>query len=476
MMNKKVYMGLSKIAIATIIVTSLGEVVHAKDGDIYKLPVAPSTSVTNEGGIGNIVLNKSSLLDLVVNMSNYGYEAGGKIYKASDANAQWNANPTASAATIYSAIEANATPTSYTPQTTLTGNFNSAFGQSYVTITLPAGVAVTSITSDGTKVPSTNYSLSGTTLTILNATSSNVIKVTTSDGTVYTVINNSSIGTTNPTSPTISTIGNIIVTVNQNDSYSLPTTVQAIMSDGSTENVSISWDKQVNTSQVGTFTFNGTVSGYSSNVALTLTISSSNNNSIVTLKDKNLEQAVRDTINKPTGDIYKSDVETITTLTAENKGIQDISGIENLTNLQTLDLGYTPYGGALPLNYNPTLNQISDISALSGLTKLQYLNLSGNQISDINALSGLTKLRYLNLFSNQISNINALSELTKLQYIDLSCNKINDISVLKELIQNPLVATNLRFLNLLDNQISDDDIQYFKNTLPNCAVNEAIAY
>ncbi|MFL0194361.1 beta strand repeat-containing protein [Clostridium sp. WILCCON 0269] len=115
MANKKIYMGLTKIAIATIIATSLGGVAYAKDGDIYKLPVAPSTSVTNEGGIGNIVLNKSSLLDLIVNMSNYGYEAGGKIYKASDANAQWNANPTAAAATIYAAIAANATPTSYTP-------------------------------------------------------------------------------------------------------------------------------------------------------------------------------------------------------------------------------------------------------------------------------------------------------------------------------------------------------------------------
>ncbi|MFL0198147.1 cell wall-binding repeat-containing protein [Clostridium sp. WILCCON 0269] len=71
---------------------------------------------------------------------------------------------------------------------TLTGTFTSAFGQAYATATIPSGATVTSVTSDGTLVASTNYSLSGTTLTILNVTSSNVVKVTTGEGTVYTIV------------------------------------------------------------------------------------------------------------------------------------------------------------------------------------------------------------------------------------------------------------------------------------------------
>ncbi|MFL0194335.1 X2-like carbohydrate binding domain-containing protein [Clostridium sp. WILCCON 0269] len=186
MISKKVCMGLSKIAIATIIATSLGGVVYAKDGDIYNISTTP---VTDKGSIGSILLNKSTLFDLIANMGNYGYEVGGKIYKASDANAQWNANPTATAATIYSNIEASCTSVMNVPQTTLTGTFTSAFGQAYATATIPSGVTVTSVTKDGTTLTSgTDYSVSGTTLTILNATSSNVIKVTTSDGATYTIV------------------------------------------------------------------------------------------------------------------------------------------------------------------------------------------------------------------------------------------------------------------------------------------------
>ncbi|HIG0361210.1 MAG: hypothetical protein E6274_11415 [Clostridium sp.] len=42
-------------------------------------------------------------------------------------------------------------------------------------------------------------------------------------------------------------------------------------------------------------------------------------NKIVVFKDKNLEKAIRDTINKPTGYLLKSDVEKITELNADNK-------------------------------------------------------------------------------------------------------------------------------------------------------------
>ncbi|MFL0194317.1 hypothetical protein ACJDU8_01815 [Clostridium sp. WILCCON 0269] len=200
MANKKIYMGLSKVAIAAIIATSLSGVVYAKEGDIYKLPTGSATSITDEGSIGNILLNnRSTLSDLILNMSTYGYEAGSKIYNATDANNQWKANPTASAATIYSYMEKNNTPTSYTPQATLTGNYNSTFGQNYVTVTLPSGATVKSVASDGTALASTSYSLSGTTLTILGVTSANTVTITTGDGTIYALVNTSSAGGTTTT-------------------------------------------------------------------------------------------------------------------------------------------------------------------------------------------------------------------------------------------------------------------------------------
>ncbi|MCH4198720.1 MAG: cell wall-binding repeat-containing protein [Clostridium tyrobutyricum] len=161
-------------------------------------------------------------------------------------------------------------------------------------------------------------------------------------------------------------------------------------------------------------------------------------NAEITFKDINLEKAVRSTINKPTGKLYKSDVDKITNLSAKNENyensITDISGIENLTNLKTLDLSW---------------NEISDISKLKSLNSLEILNLEGNEISDIAPIKDLTNLHDLDLRSNFIlTDINVLNKLTNLQTLILGVNQISDISPLKDL-------TNLQYLDLGGNHITD---------------------
>ncbi|MFL0195384.1 leucine-rich repeat domain-containing protein [Clostridium sp. WILCCON 0269] len=155
-----------------------------------------------------------------------------------------------------------------------------------------------------------------------------------------------------------------------------------------------------------------------------------NGGEIVTFKDKNLEQAIRNTINKSNGDIYESDVEKITELNAEYYGVQDISGIEKLLNLQLLNLG-------------------------------------GNEISSINVLKNLTNLKQLTLGNNKINDISVLNSLVNLQTLDLSYNRISDISVLKDL-------PGLQWLALFNNPISDTDIQSLKDALPGCEINEIL--
>lgn len=172
---------------------------------------------------------------------------------------------------------------------------------------------------------------------------------------------------------------------------------------------------------------------------------------IVTFKDKKLENAVRKAIKKQTGDLYTSDVENIKELTARFASIKYLDGIENLRNLQKLDLGIGD------CSYDCNENQITDISALSGLTNLVELNLGGNSISNLNALKGLINLKKLSLnynnfnLSNDIgnlSNIDALSRLTNLVELDLGGNQISDISALKGL-------SNLKILSLSDTNITD---------------------
>ena len=160
---------------------------------------------------------------------------------------------------------------------------------------------------------------------------------------------------------------------------------------------------------------------------------------VVTFPDPNLEAGIREAIEKPTGDIYQSDLEALTALHGlggsfySEKNIQDLSGLEYCSNLTQLSL------------YD---NQISDLSPLSGLTSLTHLLLHDNQISDLSPLENLTSLKALELGGNQISDISPLSGLTNLSQLQLAYNQISDIS--------PLVGlTNLWWLYLQNNQISD---------------------
>lgn len=177
---------------------------------------------------------------------------------------------------------------------------------------------------------------------------------------------------------------------------------------------------------------------------------------VITFPDKNLEQTIREEIQCPTGDILKDDVDKITKLqNTEGKHIANLSGIEHLTNLSSLNLGNNQIINVTPLkdltsltNLNLATNQISDIAPLKNLTNLTNLDLATNQMSDIEPLKGLTNLTHLNLAANQMSNIESLKNLTKLTNLDLATNQMSNIEPLKEL-------TNLTNLDLATNQISN---------------------
>ncbi|MDH4291084.1 MAG: leucine-rich repeat domain-containing protein [Dehalococcoidia bacterium] len=149
--------------------------------------------------------------------------------------------------------------------------------------------------------------------------------------------------------------------------------------------------------------------------------------------DPALEAALRAAIGKPTGRIYKSDLEGLVSFSATGKSIINLTGLEHCTNLVSLDLHD---------------NQISDISPLADLTKLEWLDLSYNRISDVSPLAGLTNLKWLYLYNNRIGNISPLANLTNLLYLYLHSNQISNISPLANL-------TNLARLFLFSNQISD---------------------
>ncbi|WP_234124600.1 leucine-rich repeat domain-containing protein [Clostridium hydrogenum] len=171
----------------------------------------------------------------------------------------------------------------------------------------------------------------------------------------------------------------------------------------------------------------------SNSVTMTFSIQNDSSSSAIGFKDKNLESAVRNAIGKQSGDLTKSDLEQVTTLAAVDDNITDLSGIENLTNLNSIFLGG---------------NSISNLEPLEKLTKLQTLNLVGCQISDISPLRNLSNLQFLFLSDNSIEDISSLEGLNNLQYLSLDGNNIEDVSSLLKL-------PNLTDLEIANNQIKD---------------------
>jgi hypothetical protein len=207
----------------------------------------------------------------------------------------------------------------------------------------------------------------------------------------------------------------------------------------------------------------------------------------INIPDENLEQAIRTTLGKPSGDLYSYDLGQIISLDASNKGISDVSGLEyctylaslnlsdntiddisvlkNLTNLVSLDvtnnmlpLDSGSEKGLINLNvidgliikekpcsieyitgniYEITITDSSletiirnTIGKLSGnltaydLLGLTMLNASNSGISNIDEIRYCSELLTCNLDGNSIQNITALASLSKVQYIAVTNNNL----------------------------------------------------
>ena len=100
----------------------------------------------------------------------------------------------------------------------------------------------------------------------------------------------------------------------------------------------------------------------------------------------------------------------LVSLTAKERGIADLSGIEQLTRLEVLDL----YG-----------NEIRDLSPLSGLRRLRYLDLGSNRVEEVSPLASLKGLQVLLLADNEVKEVSALADLDSLQSVDLTGNPLS---------------------------------------------------
>lgn len=206
--------------------------------------------------------------------------------------------------------------------------------------------------------------------------------------------------------PKITKINNISAEIILGDTYSFPDTVEATMSDGSTETISVTWNsKIVPINKVGTYTFQGTLDGLTQKVSLSLKVSE---DAKINFTDPELKSVVRHKVRKDSDEsIYRSDVIDITTLDARSEGITDLTGLEYFTNLKTLDVSN---------------NSLIKTTALSKLTSLRTLKIHNSELQDLNSIKNLTSLTYLDISDNYIKDFTPLKYLTKLTTLYLEDN------------------------------------------------------
>lgn len=133
-----------------------------------------------------------------------------------------------------------------------------------------------------------------------------------------------------------------------------------------------------------------------------------------------------------------------------DKGIRQLNGIEQLSELSYLGVDYnaiTNYSPLLSLEKLTTLsasdNGIEQVSGFPVLASLTTLVLSNNRIIDPSPLSALPNLTHLTLDRNQISNASTLAGFTQLTSLFLQNNRLSDVAALGTL--NQLDALNLQY-------------------------------
>ncbi len=179
---------------------------------------------------------------------------------------------------------------------------------------------------------------------------------------------------------------------------------------------------------------------------------------VVRIPDPNLRAAIAEALGKSSNaPITVENIERLGPyLNLERKGIQDLTGLQFATNLETLSLhdneisDLSPLAGLINLrDLRFNRNLVSDLSSLRGLTSLTGLGFRDNLVSDLSPIAGLIHLEFLGSGGNNaVRDLSPLARLTKLQHLSLPGADISDLAPLAGL-------TGLKKLSLYGNLISD---------------------
>ncbi|TDZ66062.1 Protein phosphatase 1 regulatory subunit SDS22 [Colletotrichum trifolii] len=131
--------------------------------------------------------------------------------------------------------------------------------------------------------------------------------------------------------------------------------------------------------------------------------------------------------------------ETLEDLDFYDNLISHIRGLDDLTNLTSLDLSFNKIKHIKRVDHLAKLkelflvaNKISTIENLDGLVNLTSLELGSNRIRVLQNLDALANLQELWVAKNKITELTGLSGLRSLKILSIQSNRIRDLSPLAE--------------------------------------------
>ncbi len=174
----------------------------------------------------------------------------------------------------------------------------------------------------------------------------------------------------------------------------------------------------------------------------------------VSFPDFNLESAIREELNEPSGILTVQILDRLWFLDAVRKDITSIEGLEKATNLVELHLDFNSIGSV----FFPTTLKDLQVGTLrgNGLTNLTVgalpalinLDLSENELSNSQFMASMPKLISVSMSANGLRSFDLPVPLAHLTQIDLSFNHVMQFSFLSN-------APELLTLNLDGNGITN---------------------
>lgn len=181
------------------------------------------------------------------------------------------------------------------------------------------------------------------------------------------------------------------------------------------------------------------------------------------------------------------------TLRISGSQVTDLTPIQNLTRLQDLDLSHTPVIDLTPLQnltrlltLNLSDTPVIDLTPLQNLPQLRRLDISGTQIRGLTPLKDFSRLAWLRLSRTPITHLTPIRNLIHLRRLDISETQITDLSPLQDLNQlewlditlTPITdltpiqhLSNLRLISITESYVDHRDIERIRSILPDCIIH-----